>query len=600
MIVPMKHAAILALANRRDEVLGHLRELGLLHVTVGPTDTPRVRDAQRACAETEQAIAVLKRAKKNKARKTTTEPRDHGVAPPATAADVLALDRELSELETTRERLEREERRFAPFGEFDPASAQSLIASGIPVRLFKIHTKKLPPKLDAPFFLLGRDGAETFGVAFGDTLPADCAGVGLPQKSPAETRAELAETRRAIARITGTLALHAPALLPRLVASLAEDRDHATFSTAWESMGSHGAIDSIQGFLPAEDLPKLQSVAAWQGWGLATRDPQPGDNVPSLLRPPSVFRPILELFKALNITPAYEESDVSIPFYIFFTLFFAMIIGDAGYGFIFLLATLGARFKLRKKMPRPVFILGLVFSCATVLWGVATATYFGIPSTALPAPMLHPLARWPGDQNNIIQLCLVIGATHLSIARVWNAVLLFPNRKFLGQLGWAGTLWGIYLVVCSLVIQGFRQPAFTLPLLGASVLLVVCFTLGRGEFKTNGIELGMLPLNLFGAMGDIISYIRLFAVGLASVQVAENFNLMASGLTLPIWLKIPAMLLILALAHGINLAMGGLSILVHAVRLNTLEFSNAKGVSWGGFAYRPFGKPNPQPRKETP
>lgn len=91
-------------------------------------------------------------------------------------------------------------------------------------------------------------------------------------------------------------------------------------------------------------------------------------------------------------------------------------------------------------------------------------------------------------------------------------------------------------------------------------------------------------------LGDIISYVRLFAVGLASVMVAENFNQMAIDLSLPLAVKIPAVILILFLGHAMNFAMGALSILVHAVRLNTLEFSNHKGISWSGFAYEPFRK----------
>ena len=114
------------------------------------------------------------------------------------------------------------------------------------------------------------------------------------------------------------------------------------------------------------------------------------------------------------------------------------------------------------------------------------------------------------------------------------------------------------------------------------------FTLKGNELKSRGIELGMLPLNIMSALGDIISYVRLFAVGLASVKVAENFNSMAVNLDLPIWIKWLPLVLILLVGHGLNLAMAGLSILVHAVRLNTLEFSNHKGVSWAGYAFRPF------------
>jgi V/A-type H+-transporting ATPase subunit I len=90
------------------------------------------------------------------------------------------------------------------------------------------------------------------------------------------------------------------------------------------------------------------------------------------------------------------------------------------------------------------------------------------------------------------------------------------------------------------------------------------------------------------ALGDIISYVRLFAVGLASVKVAENFNAMAINLGLPLWAKIVPMILILLVGHGLNFAMAGLSILVHAVRLNTLEFSNHKGITWAGYAFKPF------------
>ena len=123
---------------------------------------------------------------------------------------------------------------------------------------------------------------------------------------------------------------------------------------------------------------------------------------------------------------------------------------------------------------------------------------------------------------------------------------------------------------------------------GLSTVLIACFMLDRSELKTNGIELGMLPLNIISGLGDIISYVRLYAVGLSSVMVAQNFDTMAAGLSLPLWAKSPCMVLILLLGHGLNLAMGALSILVHAVRLNTLEFSNHKGVTWSGYAYTPF------------
>jgi V/A-type H+-transporting ATPase subunit I len=151
----------------------------------------------------------------------------------------------------------------------------------------------------------------------------------------------------------------------------------------------------------------------------------------------------------------------------------------------------------------------------------------------------------------------------------------------------------MYAAACTVAVEGFTFPGFMLPVGGVAVLLIVLFMLDRGELRTEGINLAMLPLNIMSCLGDVISYVRLFAVGIASVKVAENFNQMALSLSLPLWIKIPVVLLILLAGHGMNLLMGALSILVHAVRLNTLEFSNHKGVSWSGFAYRPFRRQKP-------
>ena len=601
MIVPMRHATLLALANTRAETLGHLRELGVMHVTVANADAPRVRDAQRVCVETEQAIALVKRAMKG-ARVFQPGPTRPGwkTRAPLNVADVLQIGREISDLEAERESLRREEQRYAPFGEFDPAQAHALAADKIPVTLFRCPAKKFPFATDATCVSLGKCGVEICAVAFGEiTLPAFCIAVELPAQNLADTRARLADIRAEIETRNAALVASGEHL-PKFQNELSGGREQSVFATAWESMGSHGVVDSIEGFMPAEDVPKLEAAAARHGWGFVLRDPVPSDNVPVLLRPPKIFRPILELLKFLNIAPAYHESDVSVSFYIFFTLFAAMILGDAGYGLVIALALLGARWKMRGNMPRPVFMFGMALGVATLLWGVLTASYFGIPVESLPRFLVHPLAQWFGDSNNMMLFCFILGAAHLGLARLWNAILLFPNLKFLSQAGWIGVLAGIFFFICSIVIEGFAMPGFTVPLTGVGAALVMLFTVGRGEFKTNGVQLVMMPLTLFSAMGDLISYLRLFAIGLASAQVAQNFNLMAVGVELPLWLKIPVVLLIVLFAHALNLVLGGISVVVHAVRLNTLEFANAKGVTWAGSAYRPFKAQTPKPVIQQP
>jgi V/A-type H+-transporting ATPase subunit I len=193
-------------------------------------------------------------------------------------------------------------------------------------------------------------------------------------------------------------------------------------------------------------------------------------------------------------------------------------------------------------------------------------------------------------------LCFTIGVSHLILARIWNGICKINDTTSIAEFGWAGVLLFMYFVTNSIVGIFKSIPSAMFWVFGISLIAIFAFTVKPSELKSRGAELGMLPLNIMSALGDIISYVRLFAVGLASVKVAENFNSMATGLLAGAdvwWLKAVMsilMVLILILGHALNLAMAGLSILVHAVRLNTLEFSNHKGISWAGYAFKPFKK----------
>jgi V/A-type H+-transporting ATPase subunit I len=362
--------------------------------------------------------------------------------------------------------------------------------------------------------------------------------------------------------------------------------EESLFATADGAMQADGAVVWITGWLPADQEDELRGAARENAWGLLIRDPQEDETPPTLLRPPRLFRPVLALFKGLDISPAYTEADVSVPFFCFFAIFFAMLVGDGGYGALILIATFYARRKL-PKAPRAPFILMTCFAIGTIIWGTLSNTWFGTH----PGFADNTASRWlnhPEDGiNNMMLLCFTLGLTHLSIARLWNFVILFPDTKALAELGWVGVLAFMYCMSCG-IVGIFAVPTFIYPVFAVSLVLIFLFTLKRNELKTNGIELGMLPLNIVSALGDIISYVRLFAVGLASVKVAENFNSMAINMGLPLWAKILPLALILLLGHGLNLAMASLSILVHAVRLNTLEFSNHKGITWAGYAFKPF------------
>jgi len=226
-----------------------------------------------------------------------------------------------------------------------------------------------------------------------------------------------------------------------------------------------------------------------------------------------------------------------------------------------------------------------VLSVATILWGVITGNYFGMAS--LPAPLKGVTVNWLLEQRNLMKLCFLIGAVHLTIAHAWNAAVLYPRSAAFAQIGWVCLTWTMYFAAGAMVLQE-PFPSWVFALFGGGLLLVALFITPPRKLKAEWINHAMLPLNVVSNFVDVISYIRLFAVGMATVSVAQSFNNMALSAGFNNVLTGSVAALILVVGHGLNILLGGLAILVHGVRLNTLEFSLHKNMQWSGFPYQPF------------
>ena len=548
MIVPMKHLDLLCVAGDKENTLKALRELGAVHLDLASAQGAEVTEEKGLAADAEKAVRLIQKYRKELPEGMPASKPFEGPLP----GGVLELADTVDALKSQADQLEREIKKYAPYGDFDPALAQKLIDLGIDVASVAELPEKLPAKR-----------------------------LSAMESDLASLRAEIAAKGAQIASADEQSIL---ALYPQLA-------DRVAFAAAKELISEQGAIACIAGWVPAPAVESLRQAVSRNGWGVLLRDPVDGELPPTLVEPPKLFRPMQALFAGLGIAPAYTEADVSVPFMCYFSLFFAMLVGDGAYGAIFLAGTLA----MRKKLPRSWFVLLTVFSSATVLWGVLSNTWFGAP---LPFLRHLPTVEWLGDTSyhNMMLLCFTIGVSHLMLARLWNGICRAPDSTCIAEFGWAGVLLFMYLVTNSIVGIFSGIPTWAYSVFGVSLVAVFGFSVKPSELKTRGAELGMLPLNIMSALGDIISYVRLFAVGLASVKGAENFNTMATGLVSSehaLWVNVLmslAMVAILVIGHGLNLAMAGLSILVHAVRLNTLEFSNHKGVSWAGYAFKAFKK----------
>ena len=557
MIVKMLHLDLVCLASEKEKTLTQLRDLGAVHLDLSSAQGATVAAAKGAAADAEKAVRLIL---KSRGKEKDVNIHERSVA------EILAIDADRETLKGAKDELERTIRTYEPYGDFDPELAEQLLKDVECLR---------------------------------DVVP-------LPEKLPPMRLSKMREKLDRIEnRITIDIAKLAGSDENAILKKYPALADKIAFESAKELVGEQGELAYVSGWIPEPARGTFAAAVHENGWGALLREPADGEIPPTLIDPPKLFRPVTALFSGLGIAPAYTESDVSVPFFCYFTIFFAMLVGDGGYGALILALTIFGWFKTRNQrtlVAKSWLTLLTVFSSATVLWGLLSNTWFG---AGIPWCADWPTVKWLADPSykNMMLLCFTIGVSHLMIARIWTGITIINDRRCLAQFGWAGVVLFMYLVTNSIVgvtnsIVGIFSgiPTWAFWMFGVSLVLVFGFTLKGDELKTRGVELGMLPLNIMSALGDVISYVRLFAVGLASVKVAENFNDMALSIfncTDMIWLKpvtAIGMILVLLIGHGLNFAMAGLSILVHAVRLNTLEFSNHKGVTWAGYAFSPFRK----------
>ena len=301
---------------------------------------------------------------------------------------------------------------------------------------------------------------------------------------------------------------------------------------------------------------------------------------------PGWARPILGLMKVLGLSPGYRENDVSVAFMIALPLFAAMLFGDAGYGLLFVVLPLLMYRRTSVAMGKDFTDLIIVIGGASVVWGALTGSFFGMDLAGMifhsPPPI--PVTLKDKDMKFLMHLSFTIGVIHLSLAQLWRGALLYPSLTHLCKVGWAIFLWGMYGAVLYFVLGGTFgwHTAWPYLMIAGGTLAIGFAAPSRNIFKTIALGLANFPLSMLGTFSDIMSYVRLMAVGLAGSILAMSFNELALGAG-PI-LMVP----ILIFGHGLNIGLCMIALFAHGVRLNVLEFSNNFGMEWSGHPYQPF------------
>lgn len=588
MIVKMRKVTLLSLAENREETLHKLRELGAVHLShiVPPSSN-----------ELEEALGKLKLAKsmqiildsyRKQSDKTETAS-NISIDPKNIIDEAVALNQAKNQLGRDLDALKKEKQLIEPYGNFDPGAINALGVKGLYIKLYKTRKKEavVPPE-NTYLFTLSEDSENLYQAVIGkndfqftgEELP-------LPERSLEELNASIESIQTELKK-TETRLIQLGKMSESIRNLISRIESDIELIEARDGMGASGKLCYIQGFCPVHLTDQLLETAKKNGWGLVINDPSEEDMVPTLIKSPAWVKPIKSLFTLLDISPGYREIDIRPVFYISMGLFFAILIGDAGYGFLFLAATFMLRAKF-KKAPAEPFILSAILSVCAIIWGILAGSYFGIEH--LP-PVLNGLKlEWLSSETNLMMLSFLIGAIHLTIAHAWRALLTINSTRALGQIGWICITWSAYSIAGSLIL-GAPLASWFWPAGITGLMLVIVFMKPFKLLKTEWSDHVMLPFSVIGNFADLVSYVRLFAVGSASLAVAEAFNELAVGNGINSLAAGIAAAFVLFLGHSLNIILGLMSILVHGVRLNTLEFSGHIGLEWSGFKYKPFAEDN--------
>ena len=606
MIEKMKMVHVVSSRSRKQELLENLRDLGILHLAEKRSADREITERFTSLSRTSTALADYAK-EKGKKEKTPSAEILSDEDFEKVFADVLScMDRKASLMQERGAALSEIER-IQGWGDFSPAEVKQLNKEGYDLHFYRMEKKEYQAAVSDENVQLIRlapvDKMDTVAVL--GKLPAtiNAQEFNLPEKSLSELRAKIEDCDKGLEECEEKLKA-ASVYENSFQDQMLKTQNAEIFSSASASTDSDSDFVWLSGYIPEEDCEKFKAAAAENHWAWAIEDVDEDDlNTPTKVKYNKVSGLIKPVFDILGILPGYREQDISLWFFLFFILFFAMIIGDGGYGVLILIGTIALRVKM-KKSSNVTFLL-FVLSIATIIWGAVTGTWFGIEK-AMEVPILKALvipgfANYPeyfnvsatAQQNNIMKFSFTIGAVQMALGALLSIKKKLANKdlSWVADLGWMIAIVSMYLVALYLVIGDNIPIVPVFGGVGVAFILVVLFG-GMSPDKTfaQGLKSGVADsftvfLNTISCFGNVMSYIRLFAVGMAGLAISQSFNGIAAGFKGPL---VIVGIVVVIVGHALNLIMCFLSVVVHGVRLNVLEFSGQAGLEWTGVAYEPF------------
>jgi len=635
MIVPMKKVSLITVGDQKTETLRKLRELGTVHIEITEGSGERLDQLRGQIALLESALYSLGKVKKAEQNEASAS------EALSVAAKIISLSEEKQQCLSEQIALNAEIERLKDWGDIDIQSISDLQSEGVDLYFYEmskseyaalpesIRTVRLDSNRSTVKFLLLKPDSEE-----GEEVVSSMSGcrLSLPQMSTAEMRQRISDLGAQVDAIDEQMESCGCYVdgMKRAIEVLEKEIEFETYATGMddETLSSEGrravSVAYFEGYIEAENLDALKQTAMDNSWGLLVEEPTEEDHVPTKLKNNKFVSLIYPLTDFLGTVPGYFEHDISGWFLAFILIFFGIIFGDGGYGLLISAVAAVPIIKslvAKKAIPPAILLMGL-FGLSTILWGTVTCTWFGLAPEQLPqwikalsipvisnvyADKIWSLPWTPEGvglttSQNLQIFCFSLALIQLTVAHVIGAVRNRKSAKVLGDIGSILQLIGIFYLVLSLVVNpevfsfglvigGIPVGTVAIALIGIGFVLSFVFANYEGSIVksilsslTNIVSVLLGVVNVFS---DIVSYIRLWAVGLAGAAISATVNELAGPFLGNLVLIVVAIVLLI-FGHGLNMILNVLSVIVHGIRLNTLEFSSHLDMSWSGHRFKPF------------
>lgn len=601
MITKMKKYTFLVFYKDYDRFLENIRDLGVVHVAEkmqGTPDNPDLQESIRLSARLTSAVKLLQSLGSDKEEKRGDP--DQGLK---VLDEVEALQNEKARLNQQLQTYAKERAALEVWGDFDPLNIKRLHDAGFQVNFYVCTESAFKEEWLVRYRAteINRIGSKIYFITLtknGELPELEVESFKLPSQSLGRLNILYGEVQQEIDQADSRLRVLALNHLNSLREALREVHSKIEFSKVVlnTQQAAQDKLMMLQGWAPARQEKEITDYLRTQDVYFDISDPTPEDNVPILLSNKGFFR-LFEPICKLYMLPKYNELDLTPFFAPFFMVFFGLCLGDSGYGLFMVIGiTLYRIFaKNISASMKPILTLVQILGTSTFFCGMLTGTFFGFNLYGTDIPFFQKMRDLLFLDNQwMFNLALILGAVQIifgMILKACNQSIQFGFKYAVSTIGWIILLLSLAFAYLLPTVLPMGSTVH-LAILGAAAVMIFLFNSpGKNIFMNIGLGLWDSYNMATGLLGDVLSYVRLFALGLSGGILASVFNSLAVGMSPDNVVMGPiVMVLIFLIGHSINMFMNVLGAMVHPMRLTFVEFFKNSGYEGGGKEYKPFRK----------